>query len=219
MLVRGRFSVVSSLAAMILAGLATGSALAQTPGPAPTARDLAIQFVREPSNTTMLDDAREQMLAVVMEKGKDLPPSVKSWMATAMPAAAEQVVKDMTPVIEDRLINAYAEEFTAPELQQILDFQVFVRQPHIAQAITDASAAPTAVARMEIIKSKLNAAEFERIMTETTKHPMLTMTVETLKLTQEVTAEFVKRFTVAVQQHCTTAPQGFPLCEDQGRAL
>jgi hypothetical protein len=41
----------------------------------------------------------------------------------------------------------------------------------------------------------------------------------TLRLTEEITTEFVKRFLVAVQQHCATAPQGFPLCENQGRAL
>jgi hypothetical protein len=154
-----------------------------------------------------------------MEKSKNLPPSVKSWMATALPAAAEQVVKDMTPIIEQKLIDAYAEKFTAAELQQILDFQVFVRQPHIAKAYLEASTAPTAVAKMEVLKAKLTAAEYERLSTETLRHPMLTMTITTLKMTEEITGEFVTRFNVAVQQHCATAPQGFPLCENQGRAL
>jgi hypothetical protein len=217
MLGGGRSSIASLLAAMVFAVTITGSAFAQTP--APTVRDLAIKFVHDPSNATMLAEVREQMLATVMEKGKNLPPTVKSWIATAMPAAAEQVMTDMLPVMEERLINAYAEKFTAEEMQQILDFQVFVRQPHIAKAMEDAGVAPTAVARMQIVKSKLSAADFERVMTETTKHPMLTMTLVTLKLTEEITAEFVKRFLVAVQQHCATAPQGVPLCEDQGRAL
>ena len=215
----GRSSVASLLAAAAFAGLVAGSTFAQTPVSAPTVRDLATKFVHDPSNATMLGDAREQMLATVMEKGRDLPPAVKSWMATAMPAAAEQVMTDMLPVMEERLINAYAEKFTVEEMQQILDFQVFVRQPHIARAYMEASGAPNAVAKMEILKTKLTAAEFERVTGETLKHPMLTMTLVTLKLTEEITAEFVKRFLVAVQLHCATAPQGFPLCEDQGRAL
>jgi hypothetical protein len=48
---------------------------------------------------------------------------------------------------------------------------------------------------------------------------MLTMTLTTLKLSEEIAGEFVKRFNIVVRQHCATAPQGFPLCEDQGRAL
>ena len=214
---RGRISVASRLPALTVALLVAGSAFAQAP--APTARELATKFVHDPTNATMLDDTREQMLATVMEKGKNLPPSVKSWMATALPAAAEQVMSDMLPVMEERLIDVYSKKFTAEELQQILDFQLFVRQPHIVKAISEASSEPTTAARMEIIKSRLSTADFDRVMTETTKHPMLTMTVETLKLTQEITTEFVKRFNVAVQQHCATAPQGFPLCENQGRAL
>ena len=219
MLAWGPTSLAFRLSAAVLVALTAGSSFAQTPAPAPTARDLAIRFVQDPSNATMLDDTREQMLATVMEKGKGLPPSVKSWMATALPAAAEQVVKDMTPVIEQRLIDAYAEKFTVEELQQILDFQAFVRQPHIAKVFFEASMATTAVAKMEVLKSKLTAAEYERVSTETLRHPMLTMTVTTLKLSEEITGEFVKRFNIAVQQHCATAPQGFPLCEDQGRAL
>jgi hypothetical protein len=217
-------SVASRFLAIAVTLFVAGPAFAQTPtqapsSQAPTARELATKFVHDPSNAAMLDDTREQMLATVMEKGKNLPPSVKSWMATALPAAAEQVMTDMLPVMEERLIDTYSKKFTVEELQQILDFQVFVRQPHIAKAIADASAAPTAAARMEIIKSKSSAADFDRVMTETTKHPMLTMTIETLKLTQETSAEFVRRFNVAVRQHCATAPQGFPMCEDQGRAL
>jgi hypothetical protein len=219
MLGGGRSSVASLLAAMVFAATIAGPGFAQTPAPAPTVRELAAKFVHDPSNATMLADAREQMLATVMEKGRDLPSAVKSWMATAIPAAAEQVLTDMLPVMEERLINAYAEKFTVEEMQQILDFQVFVRQPHIARAYMEASSAPTSVARMEILKTKLTAAEYERVTGETLKHPMLTMTLTTLKLTEEITAEFVKRFLIAVQQHCATAPQGFPLCEDQGRAL
>jgi hypothetical protein len=212
-----RLAVASCFSATALALFTAGSVFAQTP--APTSRDLAIRFVHDPTNATMLDDTREQMLAAVMEKGKNLPPSVKSWMAIALPAAAEQVVKDLTPVIEQKLVDAYAEKFTVEELQQILDFQTFVRQPHIAKVYFDASTAPTAVAKMEVLKSKLTAAEYERISTETLKHPMLTMTLTTLKLSEEIAGEFVKRFNIVVRQHCATAPQGFPLCEDQGRAL
>jgi hypothetical protein len=215
----GRTAATACLSAATLVVFAAGSAIAQAPAPLPTSRDLAIRFVQDPTNATMLDDTREQMLATVMEKGRNLPPSVKSWMATALPAAAEQVVKDMTPVIEQKLIEAYAEKFTVEELQQILDFQTFVRQPHIARVYFEASTAPTAVAKMEVLKSKLTAAEYERVSTETLRHPMLTMTITTLKLTEEITGEFVKRFNIAVQQHCATAPQGFPLCENQGRAL
>jgi hypothetical protein len=212
-----RLAVASCFSATALALFTAGSVFAQTP--APTSRDLAIRFVHDPTNATMLDDTREQMLAAVMEKGKNLPPSVKSWMAIALPAAAEQVVKDLTPVMEQKLVDAYAEKFTVEELQQILDFQTFVRQPHIAKVYFDASTAPTAVAKMEVLKSKLTAAEYERISTETLKHPMLTMTLTTLKLSEEIAGEFVKRFNIVVRQHCATAPQGFPLCEDQGRAL
>jgi hypothetical protein len=214
----GRTLVASCLAAAAFVVLAAG-AFAQTPASAPTIRELATRFVLDPSNATVLVETREQVLASVLEKGRNLPPSVKSWMATALPAAAEQVVKDMTPIIEQKLIDAYVEKFTAEEMQQILDFQVFVRQPHIAKAFLEASVAPTAVAKMEVLKSKLTAAEYERVSTETLKHPMLTMTLATLKLTEEITGEFLTRFNVAVQQHCATAPQGFPLCEDQGRAL
>ncbi|HEY7798123.1 MAG TPA: hypothetical protein VIA80_05120 [Hyphomonadaceae bacterium] len=212
-----RLAVASCFSATAFALFTAGSVFAQTP--APTSRDLAIRFVHDPTNATMLDDTREQMLAAVMEKGKNLPPSVKSWMTIALPAAAEQVVKDLTPVIEQKLVDAYAEKFTVEELQQILDFQTFVRQPHIAKVYFDASTAPTAVAKMEVLKSKLTAAEYERISTETLKHPMLTMTLTTLKLSEEIAGEFVKRFNIVVRQHCATAPQGFPLCEDQGRAL
>lgn len=217
MLAWGRISAASRLSALALALLAVVPAFAQAP--APTARELATKFVHDPTNATMLSDTREQMLATVMEKGKNLPPSVKSWMAAALPEAAQQVVTDMTPIIEQRLVDAYSEKFTAEELQQILDFQAFVRQPHIAKAYLEASAAPTAVAKMEALKTKLTPAEYERVSTETLKHPMLTMTVTTLKLVEEISGEFMKRFNVAIQQHCPTAPQGFPLCENQGRAL
>ncbi len=217
MLAMRRMSLAFRLSVAAIAVFAAAPAFAQAP--APTARELAIRFVQEPSNATMVDDTREQMLAIVMEKSRSLPPSVRSWMATALPAAAEQVAKEMTPIIEEKLIAAYAEKFTAEELPQVLDFQAFVRQPHIASAYLEATAAPTAVAKMDVLKSKLSAAEFERVSTETVRHPMLTMTITTLKLSEEVAAEFMQRFNVAVQQHCATAPQEFSLCEDQGRAL
>jgi uncharacterized protein with NAD-binding domain and iron-sulfur cluster len=137
-----------------------------------------------------------------------------------MADAAEKAATDMAPVIEEKLIAAYADKFTAEELQQILDFQAFVRQPHIVAAYAEAQkVGSNGQDRMKALSERLAPEDFQKILSTTLKHPMLTMSVVTLQQTMEITKEFVQRFNAALSVHCATAPESIPVCKDQGRAL
>lgn len=209
---------LSGLASAVLALTISAPASFAQNAP-PTARELAVKFVSsgDASTETMLQTARESITEALEEKGARLPQDVKDWMAIAFAGAAEQVMNDMTPQLEQRLVDLYATNFTAEELQQVLDFQVFVRQPQIAAVIDKATKEKTSEARLQVMQSELSPEDFNKIMTFTLKPPMLNVTLLTLKETKSVLAEFTTRFQTALLPYCSTAPKGVALCDKQGR--
>lgn len=210
--------VVLALVGMVLA-LSAESASAQAIDTPPTARELATKFVKSSDNSSeaMLETARDSMTQALEAKGAKLPQNVKDWMTAAFAGASKQVMDDMTPALEQHLIDIYATNFTAEELQQVLDFQVYVRQPRIASVVDKASKEATSKARLEVMQAELPPEDFNKLMTFTLKPPMLNVTMLTLKETKAVLAEFSTRFQAALLPYCATAPKGVVMCEKQGR--
>ena len=210
--------------ALAAAALAfSAAAWAQTPEspPAkPTVRELAYKFVHDPNSVDMVADARADVQERLDEVSSRLSPSLKAWFNPAMSAALDETMTEMIPVIEEKLITAYTEKFTAEELQQVLDFQAFVRQPRIAEAYAEASkAGGSGQEKMQALRDRLPPEDFNKIVETTLRHPMLTITMVTVQLTNDMAKEFLQRFQVALSAQCATAPEGIPVCKDQGRAL
>lgn len=188
---------------------------------APTARELAVKFVMssDTSPEALLEMSRESVMETLKTKGKTLPQDVKDWMAVAFTAASTEAMNAMAPSLEERLVNVYATKFTAEELQQVLDLQAFLRQPHLMALIAEAEKEANSAAKLEILREGMTAEEFNRFARETLRHPMLTVTAVTMQEARGIAAEFTERFNAALVQYCPTAPKGVAQCERQGRPL
>lgn len=201
--------------------LMAAPAFAQEATPVPTARDLARTFVlsSDTSPEAILDMSREAIMESLEGKGRSLPQDVKDWLKVSFAAAATETMNAMLPSLEQRLVDVYATKFTAEELQQVLDLQAFLRQPHLMAVMADAEKAQTSAARLEIISKGMTTEEFTRLTRETLRHPTLTITAVTMQEARDISEEFGERFNEALLQYCGTAPKGVAQCEKQGRPL
>lgn len=209
----------AGLAAVAL--MAAEPAFAQETTAAPTARELALKFVLSSDTTpeALLQMSRDAIMESLETKGRSLPADVKQWLTVSFTAAATETMNAMLPSLEQQLVDVYATKFTAEELQQVLDLQAFLRQPHLMAVMADAEKAQTSAARLEIISKGMTTEEFNRLMRETLRHPMLTITAVTMQEAKDIAEEFGERFNKALVQYCGKAPKGVAQCEREGRPL
>ncbi len=216
-MIRRGIGVVAVLAGFVLAA---PFAVAQETQ-APTARELALKFVMSSDTTpeALLQLSRDSILETLETRGRGLPKDIKDWMTVAFTAASTEVMNAMMPSLEERLVNVYATKFTAAELQEVLNFQEFLRQPHLMAVMLEADKAATTAAKFEAIRSGMTAEEFNRFAREAARHPTLTIGAVTMQEANGIAAEFTERFNEALVQYCPTAPKGVAQCERQGRPL
>jgi hypothetical protein len=162
---------------------------------------------------------REAFADIPKTYDDDLPQDVKDWMTVAFAGAAEHLADDITPALDQQLVELFATNFTVEELQQVLDFEEYLHQPRIAAAMDKAREETTADAADAVMRANLPAEDYEKITILRLKPPISNVTMLSLKAKAAAAIEFKERFDGALLPYCPTAPKGVLQCERQGRPL
>jgi hypothetical protein len=184
-----------------------------------TREELAWKFVQSGNQSPgdMVIAAQDSVLEVLQESAARLRPDVREWMAVSFSLAAREVTKELVPVIEQKLYDAYVSRFSAEDLRKVLAFQEFVLAPERAAALTASQNGETAAARMKILQERLPPEDFQHIMQTTLNPPMINVTLTTLEVSRGLVADYKARFEEEVLKYCGNAPKGVLMCEKQGR--
>jgi hypothetical protein len=140
-------------------------------------------------------------------------PEMDAWFRKAMNAAAEKEIPVFTQKMRDRVQAALAAEFDEEDLRSFIEFEEYVRRPHIAPAVSEADKQEDLAGWLRFLKSKLPEADYRSIERASTSSSSIKKSKLLQQSLLELTESMTLSFLDSVKEHCDTAPKGVALCE------